>query len=170
MLNTQNDKVDLIAVYREFGLTVTPPKGNCWFGKHMVCAEHEGVPYCMDAHGSGDYSHGVKHRELLIQRHHTLIKAVYDYCVGLDVGDIWVLSGGGAQLQAFFGNSTGYLAILYLDMEDPSEQEALEEYLEACGSKTFTLQVNWNHNDPLFEGRFSIPGIELRTCREVYGD
>lgn len=160
----------LVEAYRKHGLEVTAPKGNCRYGKTMVCAEHDGVPYCMDAHGRGDYAHGVQHRKLIIERHHARIKSVYEYCQALGVGDIWVLSGGGGQLQAFFGNSTGYLAIMYLDMENRAEQDELEDYLEACGNTTFDLQVNFTKNDPLFEGKFNIPGIRMRTSREVYGD
>ena len=85
---------------------------------------------------------------------------MYDYCVNLDVGDIWILSGGGSQLQAFFGNHTGYLAILYLDMEDINE-EVNPEYMAAIGNTTYTLQVNWVRNNPLFVNRFDIQGIKL---------
>jgi hypothetical protein len=160
----------LVEAYREYGLEVTAPKGNCWFGKTMVCTEHDGVPYCMDGHSNGDYAHGVRHRQLIIERHHERIKSVYEYCKALGVGDIWVLSGGGGQLQAFFGNNTGYLAILYLDMENLAEQDELEDYLDACGNTTFELHVNFTKNDPLFEGKFNIPGITMRTSREVFGD
>lgn len=166
----QLSREELAEIYAAHGLAVTDPKGNSRWGKTMVCAAHDGVPYCMDCHGHPDNaSHGVQHRALMIERHHARIKAVYDYCAALDVGDIWVLSGGGAQLQAFFGNHTGYLAILYLDMADASEQEKLSDYMAACGNASFTLQVNWRSNDPLFEGRFSHEGIELLTHAAAYG-
>lgn len=157
-----------IALYAQHGLAVTVPKGRCSFSRSLMCAEHDGVPYCVDEH---DHSfeeegridsllHCIKHRELIIERHHDKIKQIYDYCVGLDVGDIWVMSGGGSQLQAFFGNNTGYLAILYLDMEDITE-EVNSEYMAAIGNTTLTLKVNWVRNNALFVNRFDIPGIEL---------
>lgn len=161
---------ELAEAYAAHGLVVTPPKGNSRWGKTMVCAPHEGVPYCMDSHeGRTPIAHGVQHRALIVARHHVLVKAVYDHCAGLGVGDIWVLSGGGAQLQAFFGNSTGYLAILYLSMADARLDRELADELDACGNTPFTLQVNWRSNDPLFEGRFSHEGIELLTHAAAYG-
>lgn len=162
---------ELVALYAQHGLAVTAPKGGAWHTRTMVCAEHDGVPYCMDAHGNPDRAgHGVRHRALMIARHHAKIRAVYEYCAALGVGDIWVLSGGGAQLQAFFGNSTGYLAILYLDMEDLRQQEGQAGYLKLIGNTTHSLQVNWAKNDVLFEGKFKMPGIRLRTHRQTYGD
>ena len=162
---------ELVALYRTHGLEVTSPKGKSRHGDTMVCAEHDGVPYCMDAHGNlNSIAHGIKHRELTIARHHAKVKAIYDYCQNLGVGDIWVLCGGGAQLQAFFGNKTGYLAILYLDLEDLGEQERMADYLALCGNKTHTLQVNWAKNDVLFEGKFACPGVALRTSKATYGE
>jgi hypothetical protein len=168
----------LAALYQKHGLSVTAPKGNSRWGQTMVCAEHDDVPYCMDAHGKADtdpeqlkrdVQHTVTRRALIIERHHAKIKAVYEYCQSLGVGDIWVMCGGGAQLQAFFGNQSGYLAILYLDLEDIESQESMSEYLASCGNKTFLLQVNWAANDKLFEGRFNVNNIELRLHRAVYG-
>jgi hypothetical protein len=157
-----------IALYAQHGLAVSVPEGRCSFSRSLMCAEHDGVPYCVDEH---DHSfeeegridsllHGIKHRELIIERHHDKIKQVYDYCVNLDVGDIWILCGGGSQLQAFFGNHTGYLAILYLDMEDINER-VNSEYMKVIGNTSYTLSVNWPRNNPLFVNRFEIPGIEL---------
>jgi hypothetical protein len=158
------------ALYARHGLAVTLPKGGAWHTRTMVCAEHDGVPYCMDAHGDPSrVAHGVAHRALMIARHHAKIRAVYEYCAALGVGDIWVLSGGGAQLQAFFGNTTGYLAILYLDMADLRQQQDLAGYLKLVGNTTHTLQVNWAKNDELFEGRFKVKGVKLRTHRQTYG-
>jgi hypothetical protein len=168
----------LAALYLPHGLSVTTPKGNSRWGETMVCAEHDEVPYCMNAYGGENtdpdtlkrsVEHSVTHRALTIERHHALIKAIYKYCVGLEVGDIWVLCGGGAQLQAFFGNQSGYLAILYLDLEDIESQESMSEYLASCGNKTFLLQVNGAANDKLFEGRFNVNNIELSLHRTVYG-
>lgn len=160
----------LAPLYQAHGLEVTPTLGSAWYCQTQVCAMHDGVPYCMDAHGGDDIEHGVRHRALMIERYHEKIKAIYDYCVQLNIGDIWVLCGGGMQLQAFFGNSTGYLAILYLDLEDLDQQAASAEYMAAVGNQSHTLQVNWLKNDVHFENKFSIEGVKLRTHKVIYGD
>ena len=162
---------DLPDVYAQFGLAVTTPKGRSRWGETMVCCEHDGLPYCMDAHGEIDkIGHGVRHRALTIERHHPMVKAVYEHCVNAGIGDVWVLCGGGSQLQAFFGNAKGYLGILYLDLEDLKEHQQVSEngYLEAVGNKTFTLQVNGEDNDVVFDG-FAVAGVELRTHAATYG-
>lgn len=173
---TLDDKI--AARYLKHGLVVSAPKGNSWWGESMVCAEHDEVPYCMDTHDGPDYTQlelerkaarAVARRETIIQRHHEKIKAVYNYCKALDVGDVWVLCGGGAQLQAFFGNKEGYLAILYLDLVEIECQAEAASLLESCGLKTFTMQVNGADNDKLFENRFRLSGVELRTHHATYG-
>lgn len=163
-----DESVDLVSAYAKHGLIVERPKGGSWHSKTMMAAPHDGVQYCVDNHGhhlkagrEDSILHGIWHREQLIKRHHAMIKTIYEYCVALEVGDIWVLCSGGAQLQAFFGNKTGYLAILYLDMEDENERVD-DDYLKAVGNQKLTLQVNWKHNNPLFVGKFKMPGVKLR--------
>ncbi|MEG0869646.1 MAG: hypothetical protein RSG77_21775 [Hafnia sp.] len=163
---SQTDE-ERIAMYAQYGVEVTVPKGRSWHSKSLMCAEHDGVPYCMDEHShffeddsDRELRHSILHRKLMIERHHEKIKAIYEYCVGLDVGDIWVMAGGGAQLQAFFGNSTGYLAILYLDMEDLNEC-VNSDYLKAIGNTKYTLKVNFSKNNKYFLGKFKMPGITL---------
>lgn len=167
----ENDKKgfcdELVQLYASVGAMVTNPKGKSWHSRTLVCEEHDGVPYCMDSHGERglrNIMHGVTHRKMMIERHHTKIKAIYEYCVGLGVGDICVLSGGGSQLQAFFGNDTGYLAILYLDLEDLAENKRLTDngYLAACGNESHTLRVNWGKNNKLFMNQCKIPGVDVQ--------
>lgn len=141
-------------LYKEYGLDIQETKGNTWHGKTMYTAEHDGVPYAVDDHGyyerEGDDSslkHVIRHRELIIKRYHPLIKKAYEYCVSLDIGDIWVMCGGGSQLQAFFGNKSGYLGILYLGMEDQKDEES--EYVKAVAGM-FTFSVNYTKNDKYF--------------------
>jgi hypothetical protein len=110
--------------------------------------------------------HGVLHYTMMINRHHAQIKAVYNHLIqnfGEELGDVWVMCGGGGQLQAFFGNRTGYLGILYLTLEDMDDQERLTEngYLAACGHESFTLEPNWAKNRRLFKG-MNVPNVEVR--------
>lgn len=141
-------------LYKEYGLDVQETKGNTWHGKTMYTAEYDGVPYAVDDHGhyeneGSDRSlrHAIKHRELIIERYHPLIKQVYEYCVALGIGDIWVMCGGGAQLQAFFGNKSGYIGILYLGMEDKKDEE--NEYVKATAGM-YTFSVNFSKNNKYF--------------------
>ncbi len=161
----QSDEQRII-MYRDYGLEVEVPKGRCGFSRNMMCAPHDGVPYCVDDHGhffddKNDFSlkHGIYHRELMIRRNHEVIKKVYEHCTTLDKGDIWVLSGGGSQLQAFFGCSNGYLAILYLGMEDAKDHT--EAQMARIQARTSILQPQFEHNEPLFKG-LNIPGVKVR--------
>ncbi len=113
---------NLLLAYNAAGLPgAQRPKGTCWFNRDtLVCIPHDEVPYCLDGHNDLDrhMPRNVAHYHLLIARHHKVIKALYQELAGLGLGDIWVMSGGGCQLQAFYGNKDGYLGILYLDMDE----------------------------------------------------
>lgn len=162
------------ALYAQRSVRTTPPKGASVWCKHMVCIEHDGVPYCLNnnsSHGQlepAKVDHGLHRRALIIERHHAKVKAVYEFCMSKNLGDIWVMCGGGAQLQVFFGNRSGYVAILYLDLEDMEEQKRMADYLVAVGNESHSLVVNGAQNDDYFED-LSIAGIRLRTHRSVYG-
>lgn len=155
----------LPALYAAEGLAVTPARGHR--DKTMMAHMHDGVQYTVDDHGKLDVSRSTGHLKLIIDRHHTVVKAVYEYCVALGVGDIWALSGGGCQLQVFFGNRTGYLAVLYLDMDDSPMGQAYKT--DSTSPKTdWIMQIQSVKNDPLF-ANMNIPGVKARTCFEVYG-
>lgn len=172
---------DLTEQYAKHGLSVVAPKGNCWFGEHMVACPHDGVQYALDAHGKPEsVLQGVRGRELIIERHHDLVKKVYDYCTTLGVGEIWVMCSGHWELSAYFGNSTGYLASLHLTHVDPAnnpdeeylseERESNPEAFDVNGNPLFLLRAEWAKNDHLFEGKFSIPDTYFETSRSVYGN
>lgn len=154
-----------IALYRQYGLEVQTPKGRSGFSENMMCAPHDGVPYCVDDHGhffkdghDVGLRRGIRHREMMIERHHDKIKAIYEHCTTLDQGDIWVLSGGGMELQAFFGCRKGYLAILSLSMEnDPT---STEEDMARVRNKSRRLEPQFEQNEPLFKG-LKIPGVKV---------
>ena len=69
------------------------------------------------------------------------------------------MEGGGGQVQMFFGDERGYIAILYLDMRDSRKPRG----------KGYILQINGKDNDKYFKG-VKIPGIKIRTHKEVYGN
>ena len=154
-----------------YGLTVEETKGNRK-KRDLVTCGYDDVPYSLalwDGHGGINPSkirHSVLHYHLMIERHHTQIKGVYEHLVknhGDTVGDVWVMCGGGGQMQAFFGNHTGYLGILYLTLENMKDQKRLTEngYLAACGNKSFTLVANWEKNNPLF-ANMKVKGVKLQ--------
>lgn len=161
------------ALYASQGLEVTAPAGASWSGRTMVCAHHEGVPYCLNVHNEQDtpaerYAEKVRlaiaDRAQIIDLYHPLIRQVYDYCVGLDVGDIWVLVGGGSSHICYFGNKTGYLAILHLDRKQVQRKRTRQKCLDFTGKRRYTLEVNWERNNHLFHGKLAIQGLRLRLC------
>lgn len=162
--------VRLQALFGQYGLTIVPTKGaGRWF-KHMVTAEYDGVPYCMeprDGHGGinpGRVPDNMLHYQLTIERHHQQVKGVYEFLSQKqELGDVWAMIGGGSQLQVFFGNKSGYLAILYLTLEDLDEQQHLSSngYLAACGNESFTLDIQGADKNKIFEG-LKVSGVKVR--------
>lgn len=160
--------------FAEVGVKVVEPKGVTKCGDRTNLAViHDGIQYVMyhmkSHHFFGDNQHSsvssqAKKYEEIVKRHHKLIKEVHGYIQKKYQGDLWVMSGGGAQLQAFFGNETGYLAILYLDMENPDENDMLED----IGRKGVNLVVNGGRNDEHFKD-FKMDGVKLITHKELYG-
>lgn len=157
------------ALYAQRGLEVTPPEGNNHWGKHMVCAAHDGVPYCLntnDCQGQLDPSKvdgAIKRRQQTIERHHDHVKAVYDYCLAQGFGPVWAMCGGGSQLQVFFGHKEGYIAILYLTLKHEPYEATDEE-----DSAAHVLQVQSGKYDEKFSA-MTVPGVQARTWNEVYG-
>jgi hypothetical protein len=86
----------------------------------------------------------------MIERYHPLIKKIYQKIQSLNIGHIWAMEGGGIQQQVFFGNDSGYLAILYLDMKNETVKRR----------RNYTLQVNRKENNKLFKN-FGIEGIKI---------
>lgn len=155
--------------YRQYGLDVETSVGPRPYN-FSVTHHHDGVPYALYHNqaqvGQFDVSkvqHNMQHILPLIERHHGMIKGIYEYLKTRVDGDLWVLSGGGSQLQAFFTNKTGYLGILYLDMVNLSEQTRLSDsgLLKASGNESFTLLPNFSHNAALFKD-LDVPGVKVR--------
>jgi len=154
---------ELKAAYGHWGLSVDEPKEPPRFGETLVVAPYDGVNYAMDDHGkflkSGNNEwvlQGIKLREFIIDNYHDVVKGVYEYCVALEVGYIWVMVSNG---QVFIGNHTGYLAILYLDDFDPEEE--FPDY-DHNGNLAHCLSVNFKYNNIYFENKFKMNKICLR--------
>jgi len=155
--------------FKKHGLTVTPTPGASRSDKCKVTIMTDGVPYCLDPHDMygefdpEDIEHDVLHYRLTYERHHEKVKAVYDHCLSREgLGPVWAMCGGGMQLQVFFGNeASGYLAILYLDLEELEHQARMGDYMAAVGNATFTLVVNGKANNKHFR-QFKHPQINVR--------
>lgn len=160
-------KQNVVDTFKKHGFDITDVKGNSRWGEHMHAIWHDGVQYAIDYHGhkddkgNPDIAHSAGHLKTIIgsEVYHEKIKKIYDHLMSLNIGDIWVMSGGGAQIQAFFGNKTGYVAILYLEMENVKKPK----------NKNHTLTVNWAKNNRYFNGKvasFEHPGVKVTLCHE----
>lgn len=159
---TDEQRIDM---WGRYGLTVAVPAGRAKFSGSMMLAPHDGVPYCVDEDtryartGNDDrILRAIQHRQMMIDCYHTKIKAVYNYCLALERGPVWVLSGGGARVQAFFGYEQGYFASLCLDLQDVPHHTD-EQRAELAG-RAHSLTPNFEHHEPLFE-RLHIPGVKI---------
>lgn len=104
--------------------------------------------------------HSLKHFNLTIERHHEMVKSIYQLCMNIYDEDIWVMIGGGCQLQVFFGNSEGYIGTLYLSMDS-------KKYKEEDLHASFT--VNGANNDKYFIDTFNIENIHFNSHKSIYG-
>jgi hypothetical protein len=153
------------SLFEAEGLKIIKPKGITSYGdRDTVCTVHDSVRYHMYLMKRSDRAEKVKeevrdHNHVL-KFYHPLVKTIYEKIKQFqDIGDVWAMEGGGMQCQVFFGNKTGYLAILYLDMKS---MKVLPKDME------YTLQVNAYKNDKLFVG-FDVPGVKVQTSESVYG-
>lgn len=160
----------VVSAFAKKGFEIKEVNGNSKWGKNMYAIINDGVQYTIDYHGhtdlkgNPDIEHGCKHLKLIInsQIYHQKIKSIYQYLLSQDIGDIWVLAGGGMQIQVFFGNSKGYLGILYLEMGNVKKPK----------EKNHTLVINGAENDKYFNGKlskFEQNAVELRLHKDIYG-
>lgn len=158
---------NVVDTFKKNGFDIAETKGNCRWGEDMYAIWHDGVQYAINYHGNTDkkgnpdIEHSVGHLKTMIgsEIYHEKIKKIYDHLMSLNIGDIWVLSGGGQQIQAFFGNKSGYLAILYLEMEKVKKPK----------DKQHSLSVQWAKNNRYFDGRvakFEHPSVEVSLSHE----
>lgn len=160
----------VVSAFSKKGFDIVEVKGNTRYGKDMYAIWHDNVQYSIDYHGkidskgNPDIEHQGKHLKIMMNSavYHQKIKKIYDYLMALNIGDIWVMAGGGMQVQAFFGNSLGYVGIFYLDMDNE----------ETPKDKEYKLVVNWAKNDKYFNGKvakFEQEGVELHLHKDTYG-
>ena len=148
--------VELIELYKQFGIDVEIPKGRCWHSKHLVSAPFDGIPYCMDEHGhykekgnDNTIKNAIEARTLIIENFHLTIKPIYEYLFNKNIGDIWVVCSDSQHV--YFGNYTGYLACLYLKKNDPTRNVRL---------KKSVLAIQFKENNIHFKG-FKMDNIRV---------
>lgn len=147
------------------------------YGSSPVKVVHDGVPYTINVyHDEKRIATNAAKFYILRERHHELIKSLYEAWQPLSEKPLHVMSGGGLQLQAFFSSPKGYEGILYLSLIDDGRFQAIEAALRDAGIAhkpyrpneeqlrgPFTLDVD----EPWFSELPDIDDVKLRnqkTC------
>lgn len=95
---------------------------------------HDGVPYTLDCHHAlEDVPTKAAKLYVLLERHHSDIKRLYEAWQSICEDELTVLSGGGLQLQAFFSAGRRYQGILGLSHIDDGRFSAVEAMLREQG-------------------------------------
>lgn len=112
--------------YKINKIAVAPVSGATGYTKKSSAIYYDGVQYCIMFYGNNysekkqSIAHNLNHFEQIKERHHSLIKEVYNYLIGqLKTNDVFVIPGGGSRIDATFGYSDGFLATITLDMDTP---------------------------------------------------
>lgn len=154
---------DLISFFKKNSFEISEAKG-CSRHSEMIAINKEGIQFTIQVSDEKNMLEDIEYLNIMLENKEYLnkIKSIYFYLKELSIGDIWVMVGGGSQIQAFFGNSKGYIAILYLDIATNVSNKP----------KKHTLQVNGKNNDKYFNGKVSSyqqKNVIMRTHVEVYG-
>ncbi len=152
--------------FKERGLETTKTKGvGRERDRDTTCIIHDDIPYHIsimkgkDSRTDKKFDYKVEQHHLNIKKYHDIVKPLFYKIKELTGSEnLWVMEGGGGQVQMFFGDENGYIAILYLDMRDENKQ-----------SRIYTLQINGAKNDKYFDG-VEIPGIKVQSHKSVWGD
>lgn len=165
---TEEDK----RILKKYDIVPCPIMGSTSNLKKCCAINYDGVQYAICFHYDDierkEYfiSHGASHFKQMKARHHEKIKSVYNYLMENQnvKHPIWVMIGGKAEIQAFFGNEDGYIAILYLDYDDHNNYG----YKNTGKKNNFTMITQNRVNDFIFED-FKNPEIKVVKSRDIYG-
>lgn len=157
-ISTRPPIESIITAYSDFGIVAEPIKGSAWHTQSMVAVNHDGIQYGLDDRGryaadndKNSIEHSIKHFKLMSTHYHNRIKAIHNYLMTKTSDPIWVLAGGGYQMQASFGNKNGYIATLALDITSfvkvgvENAQRA-----KAIANKKYELSMNANNFNNFF--------------------
>lgn len=153
-------------MFEKEGLLIERPVGIGKEGdRDTVCTLHDGIRYHLYLMKSSSHS-GVRNQDKateeandyksMIDKYHPTIKQIHDKFKSEypDMENLWVMEGGGAQHQAFFGNEGGYIATLYLGMKNSKKS-----------SKDLTLVFNGYEDEPKWQiyKDFEIERVDCRA-------
>lgn len=151
-------------IFSAHGIKYKPLIGAARFMDRACSIDYDGVQYTIEIYEKDhnsvkkEIAEKLSRFEQLKCRYHDIIKNAYQFLkLQEELGDIWVLVGGGQQIQAFFGNKNGYIGILYLGMLDEIENAKSK-------SKKFTLEANFKNNNKYFKN-FSHPLVSFRKSK-----
>jgi hypothetical protein len=148
----------IIAAYSDFGIIAEHVKGRAWHNESMVAVTHDGIQYGLDDYGryvtdkdKNSIEHAIKHFKLLSTHYHERVNDIHNHLISKTDEPIWVLAGGGYQIQASFGNKNGYIATLDLDINSfvkvgvENSQRA-----KAISNKKYEISMNANNFNDFF--------------------
>ena len=141
-------KLKTYTKYLRKGITLRPVRGNHQYGDFMFSFYHDNVQYTLD--DSGDYEEGggddeymdmlISSLAMIIERHHSTVKNVYNYIQKAYNSDVWVRAESGEQLRVTFGNEDGFICSLCLTYVDATALDELNEQLrEEVGDESAQL-------------------------------
>ena len=152
-------------MFKRRGIKVYRPKGLRREGdRDTVAIKHDKVRYHISImkgtaqSRKDDVDEKIENHNKNIELYHELTKKAYLELQRLGIKDLWAMEGGGMQVQIFFGDITGYLGILYLDMRYPKKLR----------NEDYSLQVDREKNDEIFEN-FSAEGIRVSSHFSKWG-
>jgi hypothetical protein len=158
-ISTRPPIESIIAAYSDFGIVAEPVKGGAWHTQSMVAVYHGGIQYGLDDRGryaaekdKNSIEHAIKHFKLMSTHYHNRIKTIHNHLVSKSNEPIWVLAGGGYQIQASFGNKNGYIATLDLDINS-FVKVGVENLQRAKTISNKKYEISMNANN--FNGFFS---------------
>lgn len=136
--------------YLRLGIIPRLVRGNWMDGDYMYSIYHDDVQYTIDDMGDyeidGDVSYileCLESRDLIIERHHDLVKSIYDFVRKKTGKEVWVRVDSGIQLNCTFGDSTGELAQLMLGFIDPEQYNAAVDELKAIIAKETGIEPDF---------------------------
>lgn len=164
-------KQEDIDIFKKYGINPQPVNGASSSLKRASSINYSGVHYAICFHNDDiiekeeSISRGVSHFEQVKKRHHEKVKSVYDFLIASDEvkHPVWVMMGGKAEIQAFFGNEDGYIAILYLDFDENNDYG----YKNNKKKNKYTMIPQKRHYDFIFEDLKNTE-INVVKSRDIY--
>jgi glycogen debranching enzyme len=175
------------AKYLRMGIIPRKVRGNWKDGDYMYSLYHDNVQYTIDDMGDYEIDSDVSYildcldaRDLMIERNHEVISAVYNYAKSTIGSDVWVRVGCGQQLNCTLGDRDGEFAHFVMDFVNPSAfdeavskikkkiKEQIGEEPEFTPSENFVLMITGQGNGFIFEG-FSHPKVDVLNLDDIEG-